>query len=78
MNNPKVIYLEPLAALNPNYDRTWCDHDAYEGEGVKYVLSEQLEQVKTVIVDYTSGKIISSDNSKVAVERIASILKVRS
>jgi hypothetical protein len=40
MDDPERIWLEPGEGFNPNYGRTWCPADEWEGEGIEYIRAD--------------------------------------
>jgi len=40
MDDPERIWLEPGEGFNPNYGRTWCQADDWEGEGIEYIRAD--------------------------------------
>jgi hypothetical protein len=57
-DDPKEIWLEPKAdEYTGDYGRTWCDHNAWDDQAVRYILASEVTRRETIMkVNFTKSQ----------------------
>jgi hypothetical protein len=66
MDDPERIWLEPGEGFNPNYGRTWCQADEWEGEGIEYIRADLAAAHTRAAVEAAEARIVAWTEAEAA------------